>query len=120
MSLHDEYFCPVSESLLGRLYKSSSEGIGVLIKTVPPTTRAMLAYYCSRRAHLESLKLAIASTCRPEDLYNVAGRAGWDLFARVQAEANKPGAAEAEEPPWRDAGLRCILEDSDRRRVEEN
>ena len=90
MSLHDEYFCPVSESLLGRLYKSSSEGIGVLIKTVPPTTRAMLAYYCSRRAHLESLKLAIASTCRPEDLYNVAGRAGWDLFARAQAETNKP------------------------------
>ena len=90
MSLSDEHFCPVSESLFGRLYRSSPEGIAALVNTVPPNTRAMLAYYCSRRAHLESLGLVIAATCTPEQLYDVAGRAGWDLHTRAQAEATKP------------------------------
>jgi len=94
MSLPDEHFCPVSESLFGRLYRSSPEGLATLVETVPPDTRAMLAYYCSRRAHLESLSLVIAATCTPEQLYDVAGRAGWDLHSRAQAEAKK-----ATEPP---------------------
>jgi hypothetical protein len=96
MALPFEEFCPVSEKLLGRLYRSSPEGMAVLVRTVPPNTRAMLAYYCSRRTHLESLGLYIASTCSQEDLYDVAGRAGWDLFARAQAEAVKIA-----EPPKR-------------------
>ena len=90
MSLTDEHFCPISESLLGRLYRSRTEGVAALVKTVPPSTRAMLAYYCSRRVHLDGLGLAIAATCTPEDLYDVAGRAGWDLFSRAKIEANKP------------------------------
>lgn len=89
MALSSEEFCPVSETLLGQLYRSSPEGIAVLVQTVPATTRAMLAYYCSRRAHLESLGLSIAGTCSQEDLYDVAGRAGWDLFARAQADTRK-------------------------------
>ena len=99
MSLSDEHFCPVSESLFGRLYRSSPEGIAALVNTVPPNTRAMLAYYCSRRAHLESLGLVIAATCTPEQLYDVAGRAGWDLHSRAQAEATKP--AEPRKPKSR-------------------
>lgn len=99
MSLSDEHFCPVSESLFGRLYRSSPEGIAALVNTVPPNTRAMLAYYCSRRAHLESLGLVIAATCTPEQLYDVAGRAGWDLHTRAQAEAAKP--AEPRKPKSR-------------------
>ena len=99
MSLPDEHFCPVSESLFGRLYRSSPEGIAALVNTVPPNTRAMLAYYCSRRAHLESLGLVIAATCTPEQLYDVAGRAGWDLHTRAQAEATKP--AEPRKPKSR-------------------
>jgi len=89
MALPSEEFCPVSDKFLGRLYRSSPEGLAVLVRTVPPNTRAMLAYYCSRRAHLESLGLYIASTCSQEDLYDVAGRAGLDLFARAQGEALK-------------------------------
>lgn len=99
MSLSDEHFCPVSESLFGRLYRSSPEGLAALVKTVPPNTRAMLAYYCSRRAHLESLGLVIAATCTQEELYDVAGRAGWDLHTRAQAEATKP--AEPRKPKSR-------------------
>ena len=90
MSLPSEHFCPISDRLLGRLYRSSPEGIGALVRTVPAKTRAMLAYYCSRRVHLDGLGLVIAATCTPEDLYDVAGRAGWDLFSRAKIEANKP------------------------------
>ena len=92
MSLPSEHFCPISDRLLGRLYRSSPEGISALVRTVPANTRAMLAYYCSRRVHLQSLGLEIARTCTEEDLYDVAGRAGWDLFAQAQA-------AEPTEPP---------------------
>ena len=84
MAFPSEDFCPVSERLLGRLYRSSPEGIAALVRSVPPSTRAMLAYYCSRRVHLEDLGLTIAATCTEEDLYDVAGRAGWDLFARAK------------------------------------
>jgi hypothetical protein len=90
MAIAEEHSCPVSESLLGRLYRSRPEGVAALVRTVPPSTRAMLAYYCSRRAHLQSLALVIAGTCTVEELYDVAGRAGWDLFARARAEASKP------------------------------
>jgi hypothetical protein len=84
MALASEEFCPVSEILLGRLYRSSPQGISVLVRTVPPRTRAALAYYCSRRAHLDSIALVIASTCSEQDLYEEAGRAGTELFAKAQ------------------------------------
>lgn len=92
MSFPAEHFCPVSDRLLGRLYRSSPEGIATLVRTVPTNTRAMLAYYCSRRVHLQALGYVIARTCTEEDLYDVAGRAGWDLFAQAQA-------VDAAEPP---------------------
>lgn len=85
MALPSEECCPISEALLGRLYRSSPEGMAVLVRTVPPSTRAMLANYCSRRAHLETLGFAIASICSQEDLYDIAGRAGWALFERAKA-----------------------------------
>ena len=86
MSLLGEEFCPVSDNLLGRLYKASPEGLAVLVETVAPATRAALAYYCSRRAHLEHIGLVIAASCREEDLYDHAGRAGLDLFAKATAQ----------------------------------
>ena len=89
MALASEEICPVPETLLGQLYRSSPEGVDVLVRTVPPSTRAMLSYYCSRRSHLESLGLAIAATCSQEDLYDVAGRAGHELFTRARSEASK-------------------------------
>jgi hypothetical protein len=85
MPLSADEFCPVADSFLGRLYRASPEGVAVLVKTVAPSTRAALAYYCSRRAHLESLALVIASTCSEHDLYVEAGRAGAELFAKAHA-----------------------------------
>jgi len=92
MAFPSEEPCPISDAELGRLYRSSPEGLDALVQSVSPSIRALLAYYCSRRAHLVSLGLTIAKTCTAEDLYDVAGRAGWDLFARAQA-------SEGAEPP---------------------
>jgi len=86
MSLAVEEECPVSLSLLGRLYRSSPEGLAVLVSTVPSQVRATLALYCYRRAHLQSIGLAIASTCSQAELVHELGRVGHDLFAQAQAE----------------------------------
>jgi len=85
----DEDSCPVSDSLLGRLYRSRPEGLAVLVKTVPPQLRAELAVYCYRRAHLQSIGLAIASSCTANHLYFYAGLAGLELHKRA-AEAAAP------------------------------
>lgn len=94
-------FCPVSNDLLGRLYRASPKGLAVLLRTVPAATRAALAYYCSRRAHLESIGLAIASSCDERNLYEHAGVAGLALFAKAKAE---PADTEAGRPIDRTVG----------------
>jgi hypothetical protein len=78
----DDESCPVSEDMLGQLYRSSEHGLRELIATVSPDVRAALAAYCYRRGHLQAIGLAIASTCDEEDLVTWAGRAGAFLFAR--------------------------------------
>lgn len=87
MQLNEET-CPVPESMLGQLYRVSPHGLAALIETVPPRTRAMLAVYCYRRAHLASIGLAIAANCEEEDLAEFGGNLGVDLFAKSRtAEA---------------------------------
>src|SRR3954453_19517145 len=81
-----EEFCPVSESLFGRLHRSSPAGVAALIKTVPAETRAMLAVYCYRRAHLQALGLTIAETCSEHDLQRFGGRMGGELPALAKAQ----------------------------------
>jgi hypothetical protein len=73
--------CPVSEDLLGALYRSSPHGLSELVKSVGPETRAMLALYCYRRGHLQNIGLAIAATCDEADL-DCLGAAGTVLFSR--------------------------------------
>ena len=85
----DDEACPVREELLGELYTASKRGFPVLVATVPPTARAMLALFCYHRSHLHSLGLAIAATCDEDDLVRLGGRVGAALFARSQ-EAPKP------------------------------
>lgn len=83
--------CPCSSTLLGALYASSPHGLEELIATVPAATRAMLALYCYRRAHLQSIGLAIAATCDEFDLETSGGAAGLALFERArQAPKQEP------------------------------
>ena len=79
--------CPVTDDLLGELYRANKNGLPELIATVSPDVRAALAIYCYRRGHLKSIGLAIASTCDVYDLETVGGTAGAALFARSREVA---------------------------------
>jgi hypothetical protein len=79
--------CPVSDDMLGELYRASKEGLPALIATVSPDVRAALASYCYRRGHLQGIGLAIASTCEEYDLVRWGGTAGAALFARSREVA---------------------------------
>ncbi len=96
----DDEICPVPDQLLGELYRSSSRGVDVLIAGVDPGVRAKLATYCYRRAHFTSIGLAIAATCKEEDLSHWAGRAGEALFARSREapQASHPRPHNAARP----------------------
>jgi hypothetical protein len=76
---------PVSDSVLGRLYRASPDGLTVLIKTVPPQTRAALAVYCLHREQLSSLGLAIAASCTRHDLLSQGGSVVLDIIQRLGA-----------------------------------
>ncbi|HEX3341290.1 MAG TPA: hypothetical protein VHT68_19180 [Pseudolabrys sp.] len=84
----NEEQCPVAESVLGQLYRSSPQGLGPLIETVPAFTRAMLAVYCGRRAHLASIGLAIASICEKDNLIDAGGDFGAKLFEQARQALN--------------------------------
>jgi hypothetical protein len=90
----DEESCPVSDQILGEIYRSSAHGLNELIATVAPTARAVLAVYCYRRAHLASIGLAIAATCEKDDLNFAGGNAGAMLFERSR-EASQQALIEA-------------------------
>jgi hypothetical protein len=83
----DNDICPVPDEMLGQLYRASKEGLPELIATVSPEVRAALATYCYRRGHLQSIGLAIASTCAEHDLVRWGGTAGAALYARSRETA---------------------------------
>ena len=60
--VYDSESCPVREELLGEMYRASEQGLPMLVESVAPNVRAMLALFCYRRSHLHSLALAIAAT----------------------------------------------------------
>ena len=80
-----EETCPIPENLLGQLYRANSHGLDSLIATVPAKTRAMLALYCHRRTHLQSIALAVAASCEECDLEEIGGHAGRVLFEKARA-----------------------------------
>ena len=84
--------CPVTDDMLGQLYRSSEQGLPALIATVAPDVRAQLATYCYRRGHLRAIGLAVASTCDEYDLVTWGGTAGAALFARSREAPAEPPA----------------------------
>jgi hypothetical protein len=88
---------PVSESVLGRLFRASPEGLAVLIKTVPPQSRAALAVYCLQSDRLSSLGLAIAASCERRELLCQGGSAVLELIQELRTP--KPTAADDREQP---------------------
>jgi hypothetical protein len=86
--------CPVTDQMLGEMYRADTHGLNELIATVPPTARALLAVYCYRRAHLASIGLVIAATCGEEDLTSLGGNAGAMVFDRSR-KVPQPSLTEA-------------------------
>jgi hypothetical protein len=82
--LAQEEGCPVTEHLLGQLYRANARGLDELVETVPARTRAMLALYCYRRTHLQSIGLAMAAGCEEYELEELAGHAGRVLFEKAR------------------------------------
>jgi hypothetical protein len=86
--------CPVGDELLGELYNASKLGLPVLVSTVPPNVRAMLALFCYRRSHLHTLGLVIAASCDEDDLVKWGGKLGAAIFAKSR-EAPQPESFES-------------------------
>jgi hypothetical protein len=73
--------CPVSEELLGSLYRADKGAFPAILATLEPHDRALLALFCYPRSHLHELGLAIAATCDENDLCTFGGRVGAILYA---------------------------------------
>jgi hypothetical protein len=78
---YDSDSCPVRDELLGEMYRASEHGLPMLVESVSPQVRAMLALFCYRRSHLYALSLSIASSCSERDLVHLGGRVGSTLYA---------------------------------------
>jgi hypothetical protein len=111
--------CPVPESIFGQLYRAHAQGLPQLVESIPAQTRAMLALFCYRRAHLHALSLAIASSCEEVDLVEAGGRVGAVLF-ELSRQPEQPAAAPepgrrritlAKGPLWMPAPLEDDYED---------
>jgi hypothetical protein len=89
----DDDQCPVDDQTLGQMYRASPLGLEALVATVSPQARAMLALYCYRRAHLNSIGLAIAAECAKDDLVRIGAAAGAALFDRSRAPPRPLAAA---------------------------
>ena len=74
--------CPISEELLGHIYRTGPDGVEGAVANLPQSARAHLAAFCYARTHLHEIGLAIAATCDERSLTEVAGRAGEALYAR--------------------------------------
>ena len=88
--MFEDEACPVSDDVLGEMYRANPHGLNELITSVPPMVRGMLAIYCYRRAHLASIALAIAATCDEDDLTRHGGNAGALLFAKSRERESGP------------------------------
>jgi hypothetical protein len=86
--------CPISDELLGRIYRGGPDAVESAVSDLPETARARLAAFCYARTHLQEIGLSIAATCDERSLTEAAGRAGEALFARsrkrVAAVASSP------------------------------
>jgi len=91
---YDSDTCPVRDELLGEMYRASEHGLPMLVESVSPQVRAMLALFCYRRSHLYALSLSIASSCTERDLVSIGGRVGSTLYA-LSREAPASRAAPA-------------------------
>src|SRR6516225_8300694 len=77
--------CPISEELLGQIYRAGPEGVESVVSKLPQGPRANLAAFCYARTHLHEIGLAIAALCDLRELLDAAGTAGSVLYAQSRS-----------------------------------
>jgi hypothetical protein len=82
VALIEEEGCPISDDLLGQVYRAGPLGLEGLVADLSSMQRAQLALFCYGRAHLRELGLAVAACCDQQSLSQVAGRLGQVLYAQ--------------------------------------
>ena len=78
----DDDACPVSAHVLALLYSANECSLRGLLEAIDPKIKPELAFFCYRRAHLQTVGLAIAANCDESELVYAGGEAGTALFAR--------------------------------------
>jgi hypothetical protein len=81
----NEETCPVPDSFLARLYRSTAAEARDLCLPLPEPVRARLALFCSARVHLRNLARTIAATCAQSTLMREgreSGRVLWEEARR--------------------------------------
>jgi hypothetical protein len=73
--------CPVSDELLGELYRANDLFVPGFVSTLAPDLKSWLALFCYRRSHLHSVGLGIAASCDKDNLVGAGGNVGAFLFA---------------------------------------
>ena len=84
----DDDPCPVSDQVLAQLHGATEFSLQGLLDAIAPQIKPALAFYCYRRAHLETVGLAIAANCDESDLVWLGGEAGTALFVRSREAWN--------------------------------
>lgn len=82
----DDDACPVCEQFLAELSSANEGALRGLLEDIEPEIKPELAFFCYRRAHLQTVGLAIAACCNESELVFFGGRAGAVLFARSREE----------------------------------
>ncbi len=85
--------CPISDELLGRIYRAGPDGVEAAVSNLSQTVRAQLAAFCYARAHLHEIGLVVAASCDQRALTEAAGRAGDALYARSRKRASSTTTA---------------------------
>jgi hypothetical protein len=87
----DDDACPVSDELLGELYRTNEPIVPGFVSVLAPDVRASLALFCYRRCHLHSMGLAIAAGCDEDDLMYAGGNVGAFLFTSSRKASPQAG-----------------------------
>ncbi len=84
----DDDECPVSDDVLTKLYRANEYSLRQLLEAVEPDIKPALAFFCYRRAHLQTVGLAIAASCDESELVYFGGKAGTALYARSREDGD--------------------------------
>lgn len=86
----NEEACPVPDSFLAKLYRSTAGEARDLCLALPEQVRAQLALFCSARVHLRELARTIAAICPRASLVHEGRENGRVLWEEAMRRSHEP------------------------------